>query len=333
MVKKLQRVGGLFEQVISFENLYFAFRKAAKGAKGKLPSERFFYFLETELYNLKLELENNAYKPAPYHYFTVYEPKERKISVAPFRDRVVHHAIIRVIEPIYEKVFVYDSYATRKNKGTHKAIYRAQQFMRQNKWYFKTDISKYFESINHDILMTILRKKVKDPKLILLLQQIISRGGENGKGLPIGNLTSQFFANVYLDQLDHFLKDQLGIKYYLRYMDDFVIFNENKQELKLLRKILHEFLQEKLKLKMKERATVINQRLHGISFLGTRIFPSLIRIIPTNLRRSVQRLKRKEDAFQSGKMDDFSFVQSANSIMGHLGYFNTYKLRKDIFYG
>jgi len=202
----MKRIGNLYEKVISFKNLYKAFTKAKRGTKNT-ESLKFFYNLENELFTLYQELSTKIYKPVKYRYFKIYEPKEREISVASFRDRIVHHAIINILEPIYENIFIYDSYATRKEKGTHRAIKRAQEYLKKNKWYLKADIKKYFESINPDILMQILQTKIKDKDLLLLIEVIIRNSGEKKSGLPIGNLTSQFFANVYLDKFDHYIKD------------------------------------------------------------------------------------------------------------------------------
>ena len=192
---------------------------------------------------LQQELINGRYKPSAYRYFKIFDPKERIISVASFKDRVVHHALINILEPIYERCFIYDSYATRKEKGTHLAINRAQTFLKEDPWFLKTDIDKYFDSINQGILMALLNRKIKDHRLLEVAQAIIENGGVNGVGLPIGNLTSQFFANVYLNPFDHFVKQQLGVKY-VRYMDDFVLFSKNKEELKSHKKAIKDYLAE-----------------------------------------------------------------------------------------
>ena len=227
----MKRHNNLYPKLISFNNLLIASKKALKGTTSKKDSLIYFYHLETNILKLQLELVNLTYIPGKYKYFRIYEPKEREIAVAPFIDRVVHHAIINIIEPIYEKIFINNSYATRKEKGTHKAIYKAQSYIKKNKWYFKTDIRKYFNNINHNILLNIIKRKIKDKKLLLLIERIIRNGGKDGIGLPIGNLTSQFFANVYLDKFDHYIKEELQIKYYIRYMDDLVIFDNNKEKL------------------------------------------------------------------------------------------------------
>lgn len=193
----MQRVGNLKENLLSFENLYFAYKKAFKSTKN-YSSYKFTFNLDRELLKLQNELAKGIYIPGDYRYFKIFDPKEREISVAEFRDRVVHHSLVNIFEPIYEKRFIYDSYATRKNKGTHKAISRAQTFLLKNHWFLKMDIRKYFNSINHEILNKILAGKIKDMFILDLCEKIIRKGGDGKTGLPIGNLTSQFFANVYL---------------------------------------------------------------------------------------------------------------------------------------
>ncbi len=331
MVKKLRRVGYLFELFIDFANLLSAARKALKAARGGGSGDAFFFDLENQLLLLQDELKQDRYQPSPYSYFTIHDPKERLISVAPFRDRVVHHALVNVLEPVYEKVFIYDSYATRKGKGTHKAVDRAQQFMRKNRWFLKADVHKYFESVHHQTLLSIIRRKIKDEKLLAVLEKIIANGGKDGVGLPIGNLTSQFFANVYLDQLDHYLKDETGVKYYIRYMDDLVLFSQNKEMLKSLRHSIDAYLGERLKLKFKDNSVYINQALNGLSFLGKRIFPNLVRLNNVNLKRSVKRMHIRRHEYQTGKISENQYRDSMQSWIGHLAGINSFQLRQKLF--
>lgn len=329
----MQRIGNLFENFASYSNLHKAFKKAMKGSKGKGESVEYFFNMENVLIELKKEIESNNYEPSDYRYFTIYDPKERKIAVAPFKDRIVHHAIVNILEPIYEKIFIYDSYATRKKKGSHKAIKRAQEFLKKNKWFLKTDINKYFENMNHEILLNIIKRKIKDKKLIYVIEKIMNKGGENGVGLPIGNLTSQFFANVYLNNFDHYVKEELKTKCYIRYMDDIVVFSNDKGMLLDVRNNLRDFLLNNLKLQLKDSETIINQRLNGLSFLGVRIFPNLIRIKRENLKRSMTKYKRNIEKFRDGKIEEKYFLQSMASIIGHLKNFNSYSLRKNIYLG
>ena len=321
----------LFSQVYSFQNLLLAYKKAKKGTKQSPETSEFFFNLEKNIVELSEQIKNQTYKPAPYKYFEIYDPKQRTISVASFTDRVIHHAIVNVLEPIYEKIFIYHSYATRKNKGTHKAVYQAQKYLRKNKWFLKNDIKKYFNNINQQILLNIISRKINDKKLLILIEKIITNGGENDIGLPIGNLTSQFFANVYLNELDYFIKQNLHCKYYVRYMDDFVIFDNNKQNLKKCLSEITNFIDKNLNLLLKENAIVLNQQLNGLSFLGTRIYPSTIRIKQENLKRINKKINEKLYFFYRNKISENKMYQTFNSYNAFLSNYNTFQIKSVIF--
>lgn len=317
----MRRVGHLFEQVVSYDNLMTAFRLARQGC-GNTPAVcRFFYHLEPEILRLQRTLQQATYRPGAYRYFTIHDPKTRTIAVAPFRDRVVHHAIVRVLTPVYERVFIKDSYATRPGKGTHVAILRAQTFLRCWNWYLKTDIARYFDSVDHDILLTILRRKLKDQRLLDLLEHILRNTPTPGKGLPIGNLTSQFLANVYLDPIDHLCKDQLGVRGYVRYMDDMVLFGDSPTELRRLLEPVERMLAEDLQLFLKPHATLFQRASHGLSFLGMRIFRNMIRVKPENRHRSLRRLRKSIADWQQQVISEDRMTQCLVSIVGHLRYF------------
>jgi RNA-directed DNA polymerase len=327
----MKRVNGLFIKIIDFQNLYSAYKKAIKGSPHSWEAKRFSFFLEKELLQLRNELLSNTYHPGTFKHYKIYDPKERLISVAPFRDRVVHHAIVKILEPIYESVFIFDSYATRKKKGTHAAILRVQRYLRNSKYYLKADIKKHFENMDHEILLDILTRKVKDKACLALIRTVI-KGVPWNKGLPIGNLTSQFFANVYLDQFDHYIKEDLGVKKYVRYMDDMVFLSDSIDDLREIRKNMDQFLVGKLKLELKPGAVYINKQSNGISFLGARIFPEQIRIKPSCLRRCIKKLDIKAIEYQNGKINSINYSASLNSIIGHLDFFNTYQLRLNLGY-
>ena len=237
----------LFNRICSFENLLLAARKAQDGKRFQEEVARFNFHLERELYRLQEELQTRTYRPGPYHEFHIYEPKLRKISAAPYRDRVVHHALCNVIEPIFDRTFIFDSYACRKGKGTHKAVDRFTEFCRKSDYVLKCDIKKYFPSIDHGILKTRFRKKIRDADVLWLMDLIVDfsnpqeglldeqdtardrpspygsgdilgavrdgfslpdeAGTVRRRGIPIGNLTSQFYANIYLNGFDHFVKE------------------------------------------------------------------------------------------------------------------------------
>jgi RNA-directed DNA polymerase len=329
----MKRTGYLFDTLTSFENLFLAYKKARKGCGKTCEVMEFSYFIEKELFGLQKELKNCTYTPSPYRHFKIYDPKERTISVAPFRDRVVHHAIINMIEPVFEKTFIFHSYATRKTKGTHKAIRQAQSFLQKNIWFLKMDISKYFDSIDHDILKMQIQKKIKDKKLLLLLDKIIDNGGIDKKGLPIGNLTSQFLANVYLNDFDHHIIENSGVNGYIRYMDDFVLFDKDKTKLKNLKQFIINYLNCILFVSVKPSSICINNKAGGLSFLGARIYPSLLRIGRKNLNRVKKRVKQRKYEFEKEKISEKQYTDTLNSLTAHLKFFDSYNLRKQMFSG
>ena len=245
----MKRQGNLWDGMISFENLLHAAQAAARGKRFKPGVARFVFDLERQLLRLHEELAGKTYRPGPYRTFTIYEGKTRQISAAPFRDRVVHHALTGVLEPIFERSFIFDSYACRKGKGTHAAVDRCQRFARRYRYVLKADVRKFFPSIDHRVLEGAIARKIKDPDVLWLVGRIIDHSNpqdpvlmwfpgddlftptERRRGLPLGNQTSQFFANVYLDPLDHFITDRLGLSY-VRYVDDFLVFADDKRRLR-----------------------------------------------------------------------------------------------------
>lgn len=326
----MKRASSFFQAFCSFQNLLTAARQAHRGSRRNQEATSFFFHLETELLSLREAILAGTWQPQPYRYFEITDPKQRTISVAAFRDRVVHHALVNVLEPLYERCFIADSFATRKGKGTHAAVGRAQRFLRQNRYFLKTDVEKYFDSIGHDTLLVLLARKINDRPLLTICEKIIRNGGLASRGLPIGNLTSQFFANVYLDPLDQFVKNTLQVPAYLRYMDDFVLFSPEKEDLKNWKPALEDFLQTRLGLVLKPAATFLNSRENGLSFLGTRIFPATVRLRRQNLRRITRRLAAREQAWQQGDLGEDQFLQSMNSYWALLAAYPTAPLRRSL---
>ena len=327
----MHRVGYLFEEVLSYRNMDLAFDLAWKGTSHHHTAYEVYFRKEQLLFKLKKEIESHTYQPSGYSFFKIFDPKERIIAVAPFRDRVVHHALINVIEPVYEKVFIYDSYATRKRKGTHAAIRRAQQFMRRSQWFLKMDIRKYFASINHDILMDLVGRKIKDNKIVNLIEKIVRHPEYPGTGLPIGNLTSQFLANVYLNDFDHLMTENNSGVCYIRYMDDFVFFSKTRKQLSELKEEVSEYLYERYKLTIKTEGTLLKKNINGLPFLGTLIYPSVIRIRSKNLKRSLSKIERKEDKYEKGLIYEDDLLHSVESILAHIRSWNTYKKRVSVY--
>ncbi len=328
----MKRIGNLFDTLCGFDNLHAAFKKAWRGCGRSDEACRFFFHLETKLLQIQKELMDGSYQPAAYRYFTIHDPKERLISVAPFRDRVVHHALVNVLEPVFEPTFIHDSYATRKAKGTHRAVWRAQKFLRRHHYYLKIDVAKYFHGIDHDVLLALVARKVKDKKVLAVVERIVrnadgSPGTAIGKGLPIGNLTSQFFANVYLNPLDHFIKDDLGWDY-IRYMDDMVLFSDSRQALKDILRHTETYLRDQLGLCLNSKVTLLNRREHGLSFLWFRLFPRLIRIKKANLRRTIRRLDQRNREYRNGLISEEKYIMSVRAAFDHVAFADTWQLRR-----
>ena len=277
-----------------------AFQKANKGRRWRA---EILSFTRNIIYNLVLvrsELLKQSYIHGNYYSFIVNDSKKRIIKAASFKDRIVHHALCNIIEPIFEKSFIYDSYACRKGKGVHKAILRLQHFLRlsseglNGKKFFclKCDISKFFDNVDHNVLKQIIHKKISSPGVLWLIDLIIDSHNEQ-KGIPIGNLTSQLFANIYLNELDHFIKDRLGIKYYIRYMDDFLILDVDKNRLFDLRNQIREFLQFHLKLNLHPKKSEYFSVDGGIDFLGYLVFKSYILLRKSTVKRFLKKLKKQ----------------------------------------
>lgn len=284
---------------------------------------------------MREDIINLAYAPSKYHYFKVYEPKERQIMALPFYDRVVQHAINNVLEPIFDKRFISQSYACRKGKGMHAASDTLKEWLYEwNKYHpdqplyaIKADIHHYFQSIDHAVLKTEIRKVIKDAGVLALLDRIIDHNGNmpDGVGIPVGNLTSQLFANIYLDALDQFIKHELGVEAYIRYMDDFVILSPDKEQLRNWLARIEQFLREELKLEFNPKTTMLAAK-NGIDFVGYKH-----RATHRKVRKdSIKRIKRTIKKCESGKITKEQLQKSIQSWTGHAGHADSYNLRKKI---
>ncbi|WP_069472330.1 reverse transcriptase domain-containing protein [Candidatus Marithrix sp. Canyon 246] len=285
--------------------------------------------LESELFTLQRQLIEANYQPGDYRLFTIYERKPRIIAAAPFRDRVVHHALINIIEPPLDKQFIYDSYACRKNKGVHKAIDRYQTWAKRYRYALKMDISKYFPSIDRILLKDKISQRIKDSNVLKLIDKIIDTAPNTG--LPIGNLTSQFLANLYLDDFDHYIKEQLRIHPYLRYVDDFIILDDDKNRLHELRIQIQEYLANN-HLHLHPRKRHIAPTRRGLDVLGYLVFPNHRCLRNDNGHRFFRKLRGFAKAYAQGKIDWEDFNPSVQSWIGHAKHADTYNLRAKIFY-
>ncbi len=274
------------------ENLLISWQEFLRGKRKRRDVSEFSINLSDNIFELHKQLVDRKYRHGNYFAFKINDPKPRDIHKANVRDRLVHHAVYRIVSPYFENKFIFDSYSCRKNKGTYRALNRFRQFGRivsknntRTCWILKGDIRKFFATIDHQVLYIILRKHIKDEDTLWLLNEIISSFNTNEKvGLPLGNLTSQLLINVYMNDFDQYVKRKLRIKYYIRYADDFVIFNENKQVLIDLILKLSDFLDKELKLALHPKKLHIKTLSSGVDFLGWINFPHN-RILRTSTKK------------------------------------------------
>ena len=327
----MKRTGNLIHKIADLTNLELAFYKARKSKEAKQEVIDYRKNLNENLLSLQEQILNNNVQVGNYSFFTIYDPKEREICAASFPERVLHHAIMNICHFIFERQQIFDSYATRKNKGTYAALHRAEYFQKTNKWFLKLDIRKYFDSIDHKILFTLLRRKFKDRNLLQIFKQIInSYQTKTGKGLPIGNLTSQYFANYYLSFADRYVQQELKISFYVRYMDDMVLWNNDKEKLLQAGKEITKFLSVKLSLKLKTFA--LNSNTHGLSFLGYRIFPDKTRLNTRSKKRFIRRVKQYEKKIENNLWTQQEYQIHILPLIAYTRYADTKELRTKIFY-
>ena len=347
------------DDIASFRNLLNAYYECRRGKRNQESADRFELNYESEILKLQRELLNQTWQPLRPFCFVITDPKIREIHAADFRDRVVHHALCRLLIPVFEPGFIDDSYACRTGKGTHKCLYRLKSFIRKvtrnytrPAYYLQGDILSFFNSINHDILLNLLTEKVKSPDLISILERIITlesiynpikRGqlslfdkiprhkslfyAPHNQGLPIGNLTSQFFANVYLNKLDQYVKHHLRIRYYIRYVDDFIILENDPEVLENYRSKISDFLQTNLRLKLHPKKQIIRPIESGIDFLGYFIKPRYTLVHRRVVSRFKSRLKEFRDDLSKDNIDWDYIIAVINAYYAHFLHADSYNLR------
>ncbi|MEI2806934.1 MAG: reverse transcriptase/maturase family protein [Albidovulum sp.] len=345
----MKRLRDLWPQLISFDNLWRAWRQARRGKSRSPGAVAFELDLERELLALQRELADGRYRPGAYRLFTLYERKPRLIAAAPFRDRVVHHAVMNVIEPPLDRTFIFDSYACRRGKGTHAAVDRYQRWAQRYPYALKLDIQRYFPSIDHALLKAKLRRRIADPQVLALLDRIIDGSPpdaageplhfpgddlltplERRRGIPIGNLTSQFFANLYLDDLDHWLKEQRRIPAYLRYVDDMVLLADAKTDLHDHRAAVADYL-DRERLRLHPRKAQVSCTDDGLDLLGYLVFPHRRRLRNDNGLRFRRRLRQFARAYAQGRLSLAAIDPSVQAWLGHARHADTLGLRQSIF--
>lgn len=326
----------IYSELCSFDNIWFAFKKARKHKTQKQYVTDFENNLLKNILDLQQELISQTYRPKPLVTFAIRDPKTRKISKSDFRDRIVHHALCNIIEQIFDKTFIHDSYANRKGKGTLKAIERFDYFKKkvfrnntQSCYILKADIKHYFETVNHNILLKIVEKKIKDKNILELIKIILENYNNytEDKGMPLGNLTSQFFANVYLNELDYYVKNNLQTKYYIRYVDDFVIFSNSRNQLEEYRAKINLFLKTELDLELHPEKTKIITINKGIGFLGLRIFFYHKLLKKSNIRAFKNKLSRLCEQYDKKEIEYDEIYDAVEGWVAYAKTANTYKIR------
>ncbi|MCK9325941.1 MAG: RNA-directed DNA polymerase [Bacteroidales bacterium] len=310
----MKRLGNIFDSILSLDNLKLAFYKAQK-RKTLLPDVvAFRNNLDVELSQIRTELESGLYRPSEYRRFIIREPKERLICAAPFRDRVVHHALMNLCEGRFEQHLIPHTCACRKGKGTDYALKIARDF--KKKWFLKLDIHKYFDSISHDKMYNHLETLFKDKRLLSVFRVILdSYETVSGRGIPIGNLTSQYFANAFLSNLDHYIKEKLRCTEYVRYMDDFVLCSNDKEQLKDWLGIVREKVQQ---IGLELNKPFMNRVCHGFPFIGYRISFGNVRLGLRAKKRFRKKYKFAEHQLNKGFWDSVEYRSHVSPLVACL---------------
>ena len=327
------------------ENLLIAWDKFKKGKREKTDVQIFERHLEDNLFRLHQDLIHKKYKHNKYIGFYVRDPKVRHIHKALVQDRIVHQVIFQCLGPIFEETFIFDSYSARIKKGTHRAVNRLKIFTRKidqtygHCFVLKCDVKKFFFSLDHQILLEIISQRIKDPDILQLIKIILKSflselsTKREPKGTPIGNLTSQLFANIYLNELDQFIKHKLKIKYYIRYTDDFVIIHQDKEYLLNIKNQISDFLKNKLKLSLHPNKVEIRKYKQEIDFLGYITLPRS-RMLRTKLKRRIfKKLKQRTEQFKNNEIKEETLMESFNSYLGVLGHADSYQLEQKLRHG
>ena len=344
----MKRYGNLWPQIVAFENLLSAARKAQQGKRFRGNVLDFNYHLEQDLLRLQRELKNKTYRPGGYRRFEILDPKPRIISAAPYRDRVVHHALCNVMVPLLERSLIADTFANRLGWGTHRALRKFVRFARTSRYVLQCDVRKYFPSIDHAILKEQIRCKLKCEETLWLIDLIIDSSREpiqlpdyfpgdtlltplqRPRGLPIGNLTSQFFANLYLSGFDHVVKEELKARKYLRYVDDFALFDDDPGYLAKARVAIEEYMTG-LRLRIHPVKSQLFETRHGANFVGFRVMPDRIRVRNDNLRRARKRCRQLQRDYAVGAVSLEEVIQRLRCWEAHLKHGDTWRLRRKFF--
>ncbi|MCC5946305.1 MAG: RNA-directed DNA polymerase [Bernardetiaceae bacterium] len=323
----MKRVGYLMPRIAEWNNLLLAYYKAKKGKSHKKEVMAYGKNLKTNLKYLQSQILKGQLVVGDYHYFTIYDPKKRQICAASFPERILHHAIMNVCHEHFEKFQISDSYATRIGKGTFRALDKAFSLQKEYKYFLKMDIRKYFDSIDHNILYHQLERRFKDADLLLLFKRILkSYETQKGKGVPIGNLTSQYFANHYLAFADHFIKQELKAKAYVRYMDDFVVWHNDHKYLQKVQQQIKHYLTDRLALTLK--ISYLNKTTHGLPFLGFRLYPNKVLLARRSKVRFRKKISKIHVDWENAEISEVQAQQQATALFSFIEKSYTKKFRK-----
>ncbi len=332
----MKQYSNLFERIISPENLFAAWDEFKPGKIHKKDVQVFEWSLEENIFKLHRELKAKTYRHGRYADFYVTDPKQRHIHKATVRDRIVHHAVFNVLNSIFEETFISASFSCRIGYGTHKEVEKLQGMVRavgrngtRPCYVLKCDVRKFFDTMDQDVLMSIIRRRVLDEDALWLIKMIIKSYGD-GRGVPIGNLTSQLFANVYLNELDQFMKHSLHVKNYLRYTDDIAVVSDDREYLESLLPEISQYLEKELSLRLHDNKSILRPACQGADFLGYVVFPKY-RIVRTKTRkRIVRKLERRLEEYHSKSITRQRFEQSLQFYLGVLPHANAHRLREEL---
>jgi RNA-directed DNA polymerase len=332
----------LFDHMVAVENLLLAWAHFRRGKRKRQDVQYFERHIEDFIFDLHEDLMTLRYQHKPYNHFDVFDPQKRYISKACVRDRLVHQMLYATLTNIFDKTFIFHSFSCRVGKGTHAGVRQLQKMLRQVShngkracFALKMDVQRFFDSVDHDILKGFLRERVQDHRVLCILDRVIDSfrsqpDHPQNIGLPLGNVTSQIFANVYLHPLDHFIKHTLRQKYYLRYCDDFIIVAHEKSQLTALMEPISNFLAQKLRLTLHPKKIILSNMHQGIDFLGYILFLHHRLLRASTRRRMQRRLKTKYEAYLKQQIESTHMDQSLQSYLGILAHANTYKLSQNL---
>ena len=326
----------LYKEITSLDNLFQAWEEFKKDKRKKIDVGIFERHLEDNIFELHKDLASKTYRHSTYSGFYIKDPKIRHIHKAVVRDRIVHHALYKILNPIFESTFISDSYSSRLNYGIHKGFAKLVSYARKvsnnysrDCWALKCDVRKFFDSVDHKVLLALIKKKVNDPGLVWLLEEIIKSFSKE-KGIPIGNLTSQLFANVYLNEFDQFVKHKLKVKYYLRYADDFLLLDVKREVLAVYMSKLEKFLADNLKLSLHPTKVSLRKLTWGIDFVGYIARPYHQVLRTKTQKRIFRKIKEKIVLFKTSEIEEQTLKQSIQSYLGVLRHANTYKIKQKL---